>query len=104
MRGKGIGLAVIGCGTVGRIRSILAREHPAVEWIGLCDIDADAAKRLGEDTSADLVTTDLDELLSRPEVTAVIVATARPEGAGIAAAVSGDDPFAATTVMRRHWS
>jgi hypothetical protein len=33
-----------------------------------------------------------------------LLATARPEGAGIATAVSGEDPFAATTVMRRHWS
>ena len=33
-----------------------------------------------------------------------LLATAKPEGAGIAAAVSGEDPFAATTVMRRHWS
>lgn len=33
-----------------------------------------------------------------------LVATAQPEGAGILAAVSGDDPFAATTVVRRHWS
>ena len=79
MRGEGIGLAVIGCGTVGRIRTVLAREHPAVDWIGLCDIDADTAKTLGEDVEADLVTTDLDELLSRPEVTAVIVATAENE-------------------------
>ncbi len=75
----GIGLAVIGCGTVGRIRAVLAREHPAVTWLGLCDVDAETAKRLGEDTDADLVTTDLDELLSRPEVTAVIVATAENE-------------------------
>jgi predicted dehydrogenase len=75
MRTEGIGLAVIGCGTVGRIRAVLAREHPAVDWLGLCDIDAETAKRLGEDTKADLVTTDLDELLARPEVTAVIIAT-----------------------------
>lgn len=33
-----------------------------------------------------------------------LLATAKPEGAGIVAAVSGEDPFAATTVMRRHWS
>ncbi len=33
-----------------------------------------------------------------------LLATARPEGAGVVAAVSGEDPFAATTVMRRHWS
>lgn len=70
-----IGLAVIGCGTVGRIRATLAREHPAVEWLGLCDIDAETAKRLAEDTNADFVTPDMNELLSRPEVTAVIVAT-----------------------------
>jgi predicted dehydrogenase len=79
MTGEGIGLAVIGCGTVGRIRAVLAREHPAVEWIGLCDVDADTAKTLGEDVEADFVTTDLDELLARPEVTAVIVATAENE-------------------------
>jgi predicted dehydrogenase len=75
MKTDGIGLAVIGCGTVGRIRSVLAREHPAVEWLGLCDIDGDSAKQLGEDTDAQLVTTDIDELLARPEVTAVIIAT-----------------------------
>ncbi|MGF9755043.1 DEAD/DEAH box helicase family protein [Microvirga sp. 0TCS3.31] len=33
-----------------------------------------------------------------------LLTTAKPEGSGIATAVSGEDPFAATTVMRRHWS
>lgn len=33
-----------------------------------------------------------------------LLAAARPEGAGVVAAVSGEDPFAATTVMRRTWS
>lgn len=33
-----------------------------------------------------------------------LLAAARPEGAGIVAAVSGEDPFAATTVVRHHWS
>lgn len=33
-----------------------------------------------------------------------LLATATPEGTGVVAAVSGEDPFAATTVMRRHWS
>jgi predicted dehydrogenase len=79
MRTSGIGLAVIGCGTVGRIRAVLAREHPAIDWLGLCDIEADTAKKLGDDTNADLVTTDLHELLGRPEVTAVIIATAENE-------------------------
>jgi predicted dehydrogenase len=74
-----IGLAVIGCGTIGRVRAMLAREYPGVSWLGLCDVDGDTVARLGEDTAADFVTTDLAELLARTEVTAVIVATAENE-------------------------
>lgn len=73
---KGIGLGLIGCGTVGRIRAELARETRAVGWLGLCDIDEQTAQRLGADTGADFVTTDMAELLARPELTAVIIATA----------------------------
>jgi myo-inositol 2-dehydrogenase/D-chiro-inositol 1-dehydrogenase len=72
---NGIGLAVIGCGTIGRIRAVLAREYSGIDWLGLCDVHEPTAKQLGEDTDADLVTTDIAELLARPEVTAVIVAT-----------------------------
>jgi myo-inositol 2-dehydrogenase / D-chiro-inositol 1-dehydrogenase len=74
--GEAIGLAMIGCGTVGRIRAELARETRAVGWLGLCDIDEETARTLAADTGADFVTTDLAELLARPEVTAVVVATA----------------------------
>jgi predicted dehydrogenase len=70
-----IGLAIIGCGTIGRVRAELAREHPAIGWLGLCDIDEDLMGRLATDTAADFTTTDLRELVARPEVTAVIVAT-----------------------------
>lgn len=79
MSAGSIGLAVIGCGTIGRIRAQLARETVAVGWLGLCDIDEGYAQRLGQDTNADFVTTDVRELLARPEVTAVIVATAETE-------------------------
>jgi myo-inositol 2-dehydrogenase/D-chiro-inositol 1-dehydrogenase len=75
MSENGIGLAIIGCGTIGRIRAKLAREHPTVGWLGLCDIDSDLAGTLALETSADLVTANFGELLDRPEVTAVIVAT-----------------------------
>ena len=33
-----IGLAIIGCGTIGRIRAELARDYPGVKWQGLCDV------------------------------------------------------------------
>ena len=34
-----IGLAIVGCGRVGRIRGRCALEYPGTEWIGCCDID-----------------------------------------------------------------
>ena len=71
----GIGLAMIGCGTVGRIRAVLAREYPGVSWLGLCDVDEVTLKQLDDDTDADFSTTDVAELLARPEVSAVIIAT-----------------------------
>ncbi len=72
---ESIGLAVIGCGAIGRIRSVLAREYPGVSWLGLCDVHEPTLRSLAEDTRADFATTDVAELLARPEVSAVIVAT-----------------------------
>ncbi len=70
-----IGLAVVGCGTIGRIRAGFARQYPGVEWLGLCDIKEDLGKQLAEDTEADFFTTDVWELLDRPEVNAVMILT-----------------------------
>ena len=75
MKKKEIGLAVVGCGTIGRIRSILARDYPAVGWIGLCDVKEDLGSKLAQDAEADFFTTDYRELLKRPEVNAVIIST-----------------------------
>jgi len=72
---KEIGLAVVGCGTIGRIRSVLARDYPGVGWIGLCDTNERLGRKLAEDTQADFFTTDYRELLRRPEVNATIIAT-----------------------------
>jgi predicted dehydrogenase len=67
-----IGLAIIGCGTIGRIRAEIARDYPGVGWLGLCDIKEDLGKKLAEDTGADFFTTNYEELIKRPEVNAVI--------------------------------
>jgi len=72
---KDIGLAVIGCGTIGRIRAELARDYPGIKWLGLCDIRKEVAEKLASDCNADFYTTDFNELLSRSEVNAVIIAT-----------------------------
>lgn len=72
---KEIGLAVIGCGTIGRIRAEFARDYPGVGWLGVCDIKENLAKNLAKDAEADFCTTNFEELLARPEVTAAIIAT-----------------------------
>ena len=72
---KPIGLAVVGCGAIGRIRAKIADEFNGVEWIGLCDRDEKAGKDLAKTIKADFFTTDFHELLRRQEVNAAIVAT-----------------------------
>src|SRR5690349_18214582 len=72
---KGVGLAIIGAGRVGLFRGEVAARHPAVEWIGIAELNhnrgGDVAARIG----ADFATTDYRALLARPEVTAAIIAT-----------------------------
>ncbi len=93
--GKEIGLAVVGCGTIGRIRAMLARDYPGIGWIGLCDIDEAVGRKLAADAGADFFTTDYAELLARPEVGATIIATDENNHVGptLAAVAHGHDLF-----------
>jgi myo-inositol 2-dehydrogenase/D-chiro-inositol 1-dehydrogenase len=72
---KQLGLAIIGCGRVGRMRGTVANEFPGIGWIGLTDMNEEVGQRLREDLNADYFTTDMFELIARPEVDAVIIAT-----------------------------
>lgn len=74
-RGEAIGLAIVGCGPIGRIRAELAHDYLGVGWLGVCDIKEDLARQLARDTGADFWTTDADMLLARPEVNAAVIAT-----------------------------
>jgi myo-inositol 2-dehydrogenase / D-chiro-inositol 1-dehydrogenase len=72
---KGIGLAIIGAGRVGLFRGEVAARHPAVEWIGIAELNHNRGGDVGARIGADFITTSHRELLARPEVTCVIVAT-----------------------------
>jgi myo-inositol 2-dehydrogenase / D-chiro-inositol 1-dehydrogenase len=72
---KRIGLAIVGAGRVGLFRGEVAARHPMVDFIGLADLKKERLKLVGEKTNADFTTTDFRELLNRPEITAVVVAT-----------------------------
>jgi len=70
-----IGLAIIGAGRVGLFRASTAVRHPAVEWIGIAEMDQSRGRVVADKVGADFVTHDYKTLLARPEVNAVIVAT-----------------------------
>src|SRR5262252_7525594 len=72
---KGIGLAIIGAGRVGLFRGEVAARHPAVQWIGIAELNHNRGGDIAARIDADFVTTDYRALLARPEVTAVIIAT-----------------------------
>jgi len=72
---KEIGLAIVGCGVIGRVRAELAARYPAIGWIGLCDVNEEVGKKLAGDVGADFFTTDFKELIDRGEVNAVIIST-----------------------------
>ena len=75
MAGKQLGLAVVGCGRVGRMRSRIAKDFPGIGWIGLTDMNEELGKKLKDDIKADYFATDYHDLIARPEVDAVIIAT-----------------------------
>jgi predicted dehydrogenase len=78
MKAKELGIAVVGSGRIGTLRARLAAKHPAVRFLAVSDKEVEQAKALADLTGADFYSTDNNEVIARPEVTAVFVST--PEG------------------------
>lgn len=78
---KDIGLAIVGSGRIGTLRGRLAGMHPSVRFIGVMDTDAVAAQKLSATIDAAFCTTELDAVLSHPDVNAVIVSSSEGEHA-----------------------
>jgi predicted dinucleotide-utilizing enzyme len=78
MKAKELGIAVVGSGRIGTLRARLAAKHPAVRFLAVSDEKVENAKALADLTGADFYSTDNNEVIARPEVTAVFVST--PEG------------------------
>jgi predicted dehydrogenase len=72
-------LAIIGSGRIGTLRGQIARDHPAVGYIAVSDQQPDKARDLATKIGARLYSADNDEIISRPEVNAVIVSTSEGE-------------------------
>jgi myo-inositol 2-dehydrogenase/D-chiro-inositol 1-dehydrogenase len=71
----GVGVAVIGSGSIGTLRAQILHRHPAVKFLGVCDVNEDKARKLGEACEADVWTTNGYELINNPNVDCVIVAS-----------------------------
>lgn len=74
-----IGLAVVGSGRIGSLRARLASEHPAVNFLAVSDAEPGNARTLAEMVEADAWSSDNQEIISLPEVTAVVVSTSEGE-------------------------
>jgi predicted dehydrogenase len=79
MKRSAIGLAVIGAGRIGSLRSRLAADHPAVEFLAVADVRPDAASGLAELVGADVWSADGREIIDDPHTNAVIVSTSEGE-------------------------
>jgi myo-inositol 2-dehydrogenase / D-chiro-inositol 1-dehydrogenase len=92
---KEMGLAIVGCGTIGRLRALYARSYPGIAWLGICDVQEKIVGRLAADAKADFWTTDYRELLSRPEIDATVISTDENNHVGptLAAVEQGHDLF-----------
>lgn len=71
----GVGVAVVGAGSIGSLRAEISHRHPSVDFLAVCDTVEEKARRLGESCAADVVTTDAMEIVTRDDVDAVIVAS-----------------------------
>jgi len=70
-----MGFALIGAGLFGQRHAQAYSRHPAVDFVAVCDVDGERARRTAEQYGARAFYTDLQELLRNPGIAAVSVAT-----------------------------
>ncbi|MEX2451892.1 MAG: Gfo/Idh/MocA family oxidoreductase [Rhodospirillales bacterium] len=75
MNTKELGIAVVGSGRIGTLRANMARRHPSVGFLAVSDIDKNKAEILKQRVGADLASADNYEIISHPDVNAVVVST-----------------------------
>ncbi len=75
MRHQSIGVAVVGCGRIGTLRALMAARHPAVSFLAVSDRDPAKAEKLAARAGAQCWSAGNMEIMSRPEVGAVVVST-----------------------------
>ena len=75
MQRQSLGIAVVGSGRIGTLRALMAARHPAVNFLAVSDRDPAKAEKLAARAGAQCWSADNLEVISRPEVGAVVVST-----------------------------
>ena len=81
MKGRNLGIAIIGSGRIGRLRALAAQLHPSVEFIACSDIDEANAEKLAREVGADVWSSNNLEIMSHPKVNSIIISTGEDEHA-----------------------
>lgn len=71
----GVGVAVVGAGSIGTLRAEISHRHPSVDFLAVCDVVGEKAERLASSCEADVWATDAIDIVTRDNVDAVIVAS-----------------------------
>lgn len=82
MREKTVGVGIVGCGSISRFHLANLREIPEVKLVGFVDLRRQVAQALKEDAGDKvapdaLVAEDIQALLQRPDLDAVLILTPR---------------------------
>jgi len=91
-----IGLALVGAGRMGAIHArAIARHVPGARLVGVADVDVGRARALADELEVEVAVGSAEELVGRPEVAAVIVATSSSHHLAVirGAAAAGRDIF-----------
>lgn len=91
--GDGLGVAVIGAGSIGTLRARLAADHAGVGFVAVCDVDGDRQSALAETVGAGLADSDADRVIADERVDCVVVATSEADHEGpLEAAIEAGKP------------
>jgi hypothetical protein len=71
----GLGIGVIGCGSIGSLRAEIASRHPSIRHLAVCDVLEERARAVADFTGAEACYRDHLELVNDEKVDGVIVAS-----------------------------
>lgn len=81
-----MGFAQVGAGLFGQRHAQAYSRHPSVDYVAVCDLNEERARKTAEQYGARLWYTSLDEMLKNPDIAAVSIAT--PDNAHRAVAIA----------------